>query len=266
LAARGGLSRRAGRTIGLFQVPIRGYSCRPVKLSHKIAKLGHSESYKRSWRRLRRRFHRIALEPLLGKLDPEKLREIQARYASSPVQIAKYADVERYMKLNIERVQDLQLHRSAPQEVLDLGCGGGFFLYICQQHGHRCQGLDLEWFPVFTDLLNLMKVQRKVWEIKAFEPLPDLGQKFDWITAFSTGFNRVKKKPWRVPEWEFFLDDLQKHLLPAGKVFFALNPEGRGGQYYDDELRAFFVERGAQIERERIFFPALRPREAAADQ
>ncbi|MFL6515711.1 MAG: class I SAM-dependent methyltransferase [Chthoniobacterales bacterium] len=237
-----------------------------MKVSHKIAKLGRSESYKRSWRRLRRRLRPIALQPLLEKLDPAQLQEIQERYASSPVQIAKYADVDRYMKLNIERVQDLQLHRSTPKEILDLGCGGGFFLYICQQHGHRCQGLDLEWFPVFTDLLNLMKVERKVWEIKAFEPLPDLGRKFNWITAFSTGFNRVKKKPWRVPEWKFFLDDLQKHLLPGGKVFFALNPEGRGGQYYDEELRAFFVRSGAQIERERIFFPALGSGDTAADQ
>src|SRR4029079_14058837 len=103
--------------------------------------------------------------------------------------------------------------------------------------------------------LNLMQVERKTWEIKAFEPLADLGRKFDWITAYSTGFNRVKKKPWRVPEWEFFLNDLQKHLRPGGKVYFALNPEGRGGQYYDEELRQYFVRRGAGIERERVFFP-----------
>jgi len=198
----------------------------------------------------------IPLRSLLERLDQNHVREIQQRYASSPVQIAKYADVERYMKLNIERVQDLGLHRASPQEVLDLGCGGGFFLYICQQLGHRCLGLDLEWYPVFTDLLNLFGVERKTWEIKAFEPLPALGKKFHWITAFSTGFNRVKKKAWRVPEWTFFLDDLQKLLKPNGKVFFALNPEGRGGRYYDEELREFFIERGAQIERERIFFPS----------
>lgn len=225
-----------------------------MKLSHKIAKLGRPESYKRSWRRVQRSIHPIPLAPLLAGLDQKRVREIQQRYATSPVQIAKYADIERYMKLNIERVQDLRLQRSLPQDVLDLGCGGGFFLYICQRFGHRCLGLDLEWFPVFTDLLNLFGVERRTWEIKAFEPLPDLGRKFDWITAFSTGFNRVKKKPWRVPEWEFFLDDLGKHLQPTGKMFFALNPEGRGGQYYDASLRDFFLRRGAQIERERIFF------------
>ena len=225
-----------------------------MRLSQKLGKLGRAESYKRAWRRLGRKLDPIPLSPLLSRLDSKRVREIRERYAASPVQIAKYADIDHYMKLNIERVQDLGLQRSSPQDILDLGCGGGFFLYICQQFGHRCLGLDLEWYPVFTDLLNLFGIERKTWEIRAFEPLPELGRKFDWITAFSTGFNRVKKKAWRVPEWEFFLDDVQKHLKPNGKIFFALNPEGRGGRYYDDDLRDLFLARGAQIERERILF------------
>ena len=225
-----------------------------MKLSHKIAKLGRSESYQRGWRRIRRRIHPVSLKKLLAALDQERVREIQRRYASSSVQIAKYADIERWMKLNIERVQDLQLHRLPPQDILDLGCGGGFFLFICRQFGHRVAGLDLEWYPVFTDLLNLFQIERTTWEIKPFEPLPDFGMRFDWVTAFSTGFNRIKKVPWRVREWDFFLNDLANKLKPGGKIFFALNPEGKGGRYYDDDLRRFFLACGANIERERIFF------------
>lgn len=228
-----------------------------MKLSHKIGKLLGSEFYKRASRRLQRKLHPIPLQPLLLKLDQERVREIQARYASSSVQIAKYARIEQWLKFNIERVQDLQLHRLPPQEILDLGCGGGFFLFICQQRGHRCLGLDLEWFPLFTELLDLFQIERKTWEIKPFEPLPDLGRKFDLITSFSTGFNRNKKSAWRSREWDFFLNDLEKHLRPGGKIFFALNPEGKGGQYYNDELRDFFLNRGAELERERISFPTL---------
>jgi SAM-dependent methyltransferase len=231
-----------------------------VRLSHKLAKLTRSESYRRSWRRFQRKLHPLNEQPFLAKLDQRRVREIEARYASSPVQIAKYAKIERWIKPNIERVQDLQLHRLPPQDILDLGCGGGFFLFICQQLGHRCMGVDLEWFPLFTELLDLFQIERKTWEIKPFEPLPDLGRKFDWITAFSTGFNRIKKSPWGPPEWDFFLDDLAKHVKPEGKLFFALNPEGRGGRYYSSELREFFLSRGAEIERERILLPA-RPTE-----
>jgi SAM-dependent methyltransferase len=181
------------------------------------------------------------------------MREIQARYASSDVQVAKYRNVEQWMKINIERVQDLQLNRLPRQEILDLGCGGGYFLFICQQLGHRCLGLDIDWFPLFTELVDLFQIERKIWKINAFEPLPDLGNKFDWITGFSTGFNRTES-PWGPREWDFFLNDLQRHLRPGGSIFFALNPAERGW-YYTDELRDFFLSRGAEIERERILFP-----------
>jgi SAM-dependent methyltransferase len=228
-----------------------------VKLSHKVGKLRGGEFYRRTWRRFQRKLHPIKVQPLLSKLDRDQVREIEARYANSPVQIAKYANIEGWIKFNIERVQDLGLHRLPRQDILDLGCGGGFFLFICQQLGHRCVGLDLEWFPLFTELLDLFQIERKTWEIKPFEPLPDFGRKFDWVTGFSTGFNRIKKCPWGPGEWDFFLKDLQRHVRPGGKIFFALNPEGKGGRYYSDQLRDFFISRGAELERERILFPAV---------
>jgi SAM-dependent methyltransferase len=228
-----------------------------LNLAHKIQKLFRREAHTRAWRRLQRKLHPIPLAPLLHRLDQARVRDIKARYASSPVQVAKYANVEQWMKTNIERVQDLNLHRLPPQEILDLGCGGGFFLYITQQLGHRTLGLDIDWFPLYGELINLFGVERRNWEIKTLEPLPDLGRRFDWITAFSTGFNRNPDRSlWGPGEWEFFLKDLTNHLRPGGKVFFGLNP-GQNGWYYTDELRDFFLSRGAQIERERVFFSSL---------
>ncbi len=105
----------------------------PVKLSQKVAKLGQKQSYTRLARRLRRRLHPIPLEPLLARLDQNRMREIEERYRNSDVGIAKYARVPEFMKMNAERVQDLDLHRLPPLDILDLGCGGGFFLYIAPQ-------------------------------------------------------------------------------------------------------------------------------------
>jgi SAM-dependent methyltransferase len=224
-----------------------------VKLSHKLGKLFSREGRTRAWRRFQRKLHPIPLQPLLEKLDQGRMREIQARYASSDVQVAKYANVEQWMRTNIERVQDLKLNRLPRQEILDLGCGGGYFLFICQKLGHNCLGLDIDWFPLFTELIDLFQIERKIWKINAFEPLPDLGNNFDWITGFSTGFNRTQGSLWGPREWDFFLNDLQRHLKPGGKIFFALNP-GKNGRYYTDELRDFFLSRGAEIERERILF------------
>jgi hypothetical protein len=85
--------------------------------------------------------------------------------------------------------------------------------------------------------------------------LPDLDQKFDWITAFSTNFYlyHPSKKRWGPAEWDFFLGDLRHHLAPGGKIFFGLNPL-YGGDYYTPELHDLFRSRGADVERERIFF------------
>ena len=226
-----------------------------MKLSRKIRKLAQPVAYRRAWRRTQRAIFPLPLQPLFASVDQQRLREIQQRYASSPVEYAKYANVERWLPMNRERVQDLKLHRSAPKRVLDLGCGGGFFLFILKRFGHSVLGLDVDQFPLFTELLDLFDVRRVVWRIKAFEPLPDLGQKFDWITAFSINFNLhyPEERLWGPAEWDSFLRDLQRHLAPGGRIFFALNPTF-GRDYYTPELRDFFLSRGASVERERIFF------------
>src|SRR5438128_11539577 len=221
-----------------------------MKLHRKLAKLVRRETYRRGWRRVQRSVFRLPFAPVLAGIDQDRLVEIQKRYAG-----AKYADVDQWLRVNRERVQDLKLHRSAPKRVLDLGCGGGFFLFILKRFGHSVLGLDVDQFPLFTELLDLFDVRRVVWRIKAFEPLPDLGQKFDWITAFSINFNLhyPEERLWGPAEWDSFLRDLQRHLAPGGRIFFALNPTF-GRDYYTPELRDFFLSRGASVERERIFF------------
>ncbi|MEY2518916.1 MAG: hypothetical protein QOF24_675 [Verrucomicrobiota bacterium] len=227
-----------------------------MKVSHKFRKLAQPLTYRRTWRRVERALHPLRLEPLFAKIDQAKLAKIQAQYASSTEHYAKYADVRRWLRLNIVRAQDLKLHRSASKSVLDLGCGGGFFLFILLQLGHTCQGLDIDEFPLFTQLLDLFGVDRRIWTIRPYEPLPDLGRKFDLITAFSIDFNRESKRDWwwDAPEWSFFLDDLNRHLNPGGRIFLGLNP-GKNKEYYTPELRDFFLARGAVVERENVAFP-----------
>ena len=221
-----------------------------MKLHRKLAKLARRETYHRGWRRAQRSLFRLPFGPILAGLDQTRLKEIQERYAGS-----KYGDVDQWLRVNRERVQDLKLHRSPPQRVLDLGCGGGFFLFILKKLGHSVLGLDIDQVSLYAELLNIFDVPRVVWRIKAFEALPDLGQKFDWITAFSINFNLdyPTERLWGPVEWDFFLRDLQRHLAPGGKIFLGLNPTF-GGNYYTPELRDFFLRRGADVERERIFF------------
>lgn len=221
-----------------------------MKISRKLGKLVSREAYRRGWRRAQRSIFRLPFGPVLAGIDQNRLREIQRRYAGQ-----KYADVDHWLRVNRERVQDLELHRAPPQRVLDLGCGGGFFLFILKRFNHSVVGLDVDRSSLFAELLDVFGVPRIVFEIKPFEPLPDLGQQFDWITAFSIGFDRdpETRARWGVKEWDFLLRDLQRHLAPDGKIYLAVNPLG-DDNYLAPDVREFFQARGADIERERIFF------------
>src|SRR5438105_8586801 len=221
-----------------------------MKFYEKLAKLCRREAHRRGWRRAKRSIFRLPLGPVLADIDQNRLAEIQKRYAGQ-----KYSDVDYWLRVNRERVQDLKLHRTPAQRVLDLGCGGGFFLFILKRFGHSVLGLDVDESELFKELLEVFGVPRMVFPIQPFDSLPNFHQQFDWITAFSIGFdrNRNTKTRWDVAEWEFLLRELQLRLAPGGKIYLTVNPFPTG-EYLTHELRDFFSSRGADIERERIFF------------
>ena len=198
---------------------------------------------------------RTKIEPFLAKIDSERLREIQRRYAGSSDRYAKYADVEHWLEINLPRVRELKLDRSPPKQILDLGCGGGFFLFLAKQFGHHGLGLDVGDHPVSNELIELFGVERRTWRIRAGEPLPDLGRQFDLITAFSSAFGRSEdeSRGWTVEEWRFFLDDLDRHRAAGGEILLEIN-SGKDKRYYPTEIRELFLERGARAGRERVWF------------
>src|SRR5438105_14540910 len=126
-----------------------------MKLSRKLLKFTKPLTYRRGWRRAQRSIFRIPLQPMLAKIDEARAREIQQRYENSTAGYAKYANIEPWLRLNRVRVQELKLHRLGPKRVLDLGCGGGFFLFLSKDLGHSVTGLDIEYFSLFFELHEL---------------------------------------------------------------------------------------------------------------
>ncbi|HXY60905.1 MAG TPA: hypothetical protein VEH26_04805, partial [Chthoniobacterales bacterium] len=127
---------------------------------------------------------------------------------------------------------------------------------IAKQFGHSGMGLDVGRHQVCNELLDLFGVERRVWRIEAFQPLPDFDRKFDLITAFSTAFHRSPDKivAWGADEWIFFLDDLFAHQLkPGGEIFFDIN-SGKDGKLFPPAVRRLFSSRGAEIDGELVWW------------
>jgi SAM-dependent methyltransferase len=233
---------------------------RQVRFRHKIRKLVDGQSLasarKHTLRLLRTNRFPLNTKRVIETIDTARFEQIRQRYAvANPgADWPKYLDLERWIEINIRRIRELELDVSRPKRILDLGCGAGYFLYIAQLLGHSGLGLDIDRVSMFREVTRLLSVHRVVQRIEAFRPLPDLGQKFNLITAFMICFNDHKMPGlWKVPQWEFFLDDLAKHLTPRGRVWLELNQE-YDGTFYTPELKEFFQKRGAKIDEHKIIF------------
>ena len=228
-------------------------------MSHKIRKIVSPQGWASARTHARRFFHKqrfpLEADRIIQSIDREQLEQIRQRYAvegPSP-HWPKYLHLHRWIDINIRRVRELELDVSSPKRIIDLGCGAGYFLYICRLLGHDVLGLDLGNPPMFAEITKLLGLERVISRIERFVPLPDLGQKFDLITAFLICFNRHKQTDlWGVAEWDFFLNDLEEnHLNPGGMIALEFNEEPTIG-FYTKEVRKYFESRSTRIFRGRV--------------
>jgi SAM-dependent methyltransferase len=231
-----------------------------VQFRHKIRKLVDGQSVasarKRTLRLLRPNRFQLETQRVIETIDPAGFEQIRQRYAVGDpgADWPKYLDLDRWIGVNIRRIRQLELDLARSKQILDLGCGAGYFLYIAQLLGHSGVGLDIDRVTMFGKITRLLGVRRVVQQIEAFRPLPNFGQKFDVVTAFMICFNDHKMPGlWGVPEWEFFLNDLAKHLTPRGRIWLELNQE-YDGTFYTPQLKEFFQKRGAKIDEHKIIF------------
>ncbi len=235
-----------------------------MHLTHKIKKLVDPRlltSMRRHAGRffLTRRFvFRVDPERIIASVDRQEFEAIQERHGVENPGDApeKYLAIHPWVERNIRRVRDLELDFGFRKRVLDIGCGAGYFLYICKWLGHDVLGLDLDESPMFTDITKLLGVPRVIWRIERHVALPDLGEKFDLITAHMICFNDHKtERVWGPAEWNFFLADALHHLRPTGRIHLEFNREF-DGTWYTPELRDYFARRAAEIDRHRVTLTA----------
>jgi len=193
----------------------------------------------------------------------DKLREKYPRRPDSP-KINQFEDADYWIKINLKRVQDLWLDRSSPMRILDLGCGSGFFLYICKLFGHDVTGLDRDTNPMFRAIVEFLGVPRIDSDIEPYVPLSNVGAPFDLVTAYRICFQRIPTenkgvwREWGPGEWQFFLNDVRTRVLrPQGRLLLDFNPRD-DGTYFDLDVRELFESEGARFFRSKVLFASRR--------
>lgn len=138
-------------------------------------------------------------------------------------------DVENTINEQLFWVHQLNLDKSAPLSILDMGTGAGLFPYICREYGHNVDSCDYRlspgWWNNGYTLLNINPKHYYVYKYKSVGNTFD--QKFDIIVSFRScigtttygGIGAAAIDVWDVDEWKFFLKDCSTNLLKSNNSF-----------------------------------------------
>ena len=241
-----------------------------MRFSRKLQKLLSPELFASAFEHLSRWTHPVNKRPILDPLDRAEFDKLRDQYPYRPgsPRINRFEDVVYWIEINIERAQDLWLDRSPPLRVVDLGCGAGYFLYVCKHFGHHVLGFDTDKEPLFRATTALLDVPRVIGRIERQTPVPDLRQKFDLVTAHRICFHRIGRVrdgvEWSPADWEFFINDIRSRFLNEnGRLLLDFNSRPDGSSFFTPELRRFFLSQGARIFRSKALLaksPNQQPR------
>lgn len=205
------------------------------------------------------------LVALMAAIDGPRLALLHQKHADAirsadPASGYKYLNVALYTLQKLLLAHELGLEKGRSRRVLDIGTGGGHFPFVCQFFGHRVVGIDID-NPLYNGIATCLGVQRTIVRVEPQTPLPDLGGKFDLITACDVTFNDKddrggRRVYWTTAEWQFFLNDLvANHLQYPGTLYLKLNKEWQSGVFgadsfsFNREVLAMAARNGARINR-----------------
>lgn len=199
----------------------------------------------------------------IDSIDPAKVMKFQAKYADalttaglqsnlSPLP-EKYADFPYWIAGQLPTTTTLNLDKRKSSDILDIGTGAAHFPAICQALGHRVVGIDVA-YPLYEDACEVFGVDRRTMGVYARRPIPNLGKRFDIVTALALNFHYESGRGyWSLDDWSFFIKDLvANHLKSPGMIYLELNKRRYpDGIRFDEDLLRWAVDIGAVVDWER---------------
>lgn len=141
---------------------------------------------------------------------------------------SKYFEVDRWLAYHSQHIRNIpMLDEGKSLRILDIGCGSGLFLAMCQHLGHVGVGIDAN-SQMYIDMARTLGVDYRVELVHRRQPLSaDLGE-FDLVTAIATKFDRddfanPKSPVWDTGDWQFLMRDLVSRLRDGGMIYLSPN-------------------------------------------
>lgn len=125
------------------------------------------------------------------------------------------------------------------QRILDIGCGFGYFVLVCQRAGETATGLDVP-DPLIEEAVRILGIRFSPYEVTAMKRLPLVYERLDLVTTFGVMFRHGKPDQsgdyWEWPEYAFLAEDICGRLRAGGRWVIRPNRQSEAGHDFSHML------------------------------
>jgi SAM-dependent methyltransferase len=121
-----------------------------------------------------------------------------------------------WFKAAMDIAQGLRLHESPSLQILDIGCGFGYFLLVAKRLGHSAAGIDLN-DPIVNTAAAILGADVTPCQVHPFTVLPYEFCGYHLITTFGVNFRNDDNTYWDHEAYAFLTRDLLERLKPGGR-------------------------------------------------
>ena len=161
---------------------------------------------------------------IMDGVDVSAITALRQKHPNAgPKSFLKWCNWERHVEQAIANARYLKLNESKGKRILDVGCGFGYFVRVCNVLGHHAEGIEDTKIPYREDLQRILDIRIHRHRVGVDSVLPDGLGNFDIITLHSFGtpivpggpdYAAMRQDPWTPYSW--MLNKMLCRLNPGG--------------------------------------------------